>query len=47
MATFCPHLCPVHIGAILKEYEMITLIYDGKPCRLALLCFGVPEDIIF
>ncbi len=32
--------------AVMKEYEIITLKYDGKPCRLYLLYFGASEDII-
>ncbi len=30
----------------LKEYEIIMLIYKIKTCRLDLLCFCAPEDII-
>ncbi len=45
MVTSCK-LCPVHVGVILKDYEIIMLIYNGKPCRFDLLCFDVPEDII-
>ncbi len=37
--TYC-HFCK------LKEYELITLIYNRKPCRLDLLTFWPPEDII-
>ncbi len=29
----------------LKEYEIITLIYNRKSCRLDLLYFCAPEDI--
>ncbi len=32
--------------AVAKEYEIITLKYDGKTCRLYLLYFGASEDII-
>ncbi len=31
--------------AVLKEYEIITLKYKGKACKLYLLCFGAPKDI--
>ncbi len=31
---------------ILKEYEIITLIYNRKSCRLDLLSYCAPEDII-
>ncbi len=41
MAT--TEICPVHVSAILKEYEILTLIYNGKPFRLD-LCFGVCKD---
>ncbi len=37
---------PVNVGAIMNEYEIITLIYNGKSFRLDLLCFGVYKDII-
>ncbi len=30
----------------LKEYEIITLIYNNKTCRLESLRFSVSEDII-
>ncbi len=32
--------------AVQKEYEIITLKYNGKACRLYLLGFGAPMDII-
>ncbi len=32
--------------AVMKEYEIITLKYNGKACKLYLLCFCAPEDII-
>ncbi len=35
----------IHVGTILKEYEIITLIYNGKPFRLDLLCCGESKDI--
>ncbi len=31
--------------AVMKEYEIIMLIYNTKTCRLD-LCFSAPEDII-
>ncbi len=33
-------------GSVVKEYEIITLEYNGKACRLYLLFFCAPEDII-
>ncbi len=33
--------------AVMKEYEIIPLKYIRKACRLCLLCFGPPDDIIF
>ncbi len=39
-ASTGPHFCK------LKEYEIIMLIYNRKPCRLDLLSFCAPEDII-
>ncbi len=39
-------LCPVHIDAILREYEIIMLNYNGRPCRLDLFNFGVCKEII-
>ncbi len=33
--------------AVMNEYEIITTLkYNGKACRLYLLCFCAPEDII-
>ncbi len=32
--------------AVMKEYEIITLKYNGKECRLDLLFFCASEDII-
>ncbi len=32
--------------ALVKEYEIITLKYIGKACRLYLLLFCAPENII-
>ncbi len=32
--------------AVVKEYEIITLKYDGKACRLYLLYFGASMNII-
>ncbi len=32
--------------AVVKEYEIIMLKYNGKACRLDLLYFCAPEDII-
>ncbi len=32
--------------AVVKKYEILMLKYIGKACRLYLLCFGVPADII-
>ncbi len=32
--------------AVMKEYEIITLKYDGKACRLYLFYCGPSEDII-
>ncbi len=32
--------------AVMKECKIITLKYTGKACRLYLLCFSAPEDII-
>ncbi len=32
--------------AVMKEYEIITLKYDGKACRLYLLYLGAFKDII-
>ncbi len=37
---------PLDDITVMKEYEIITLKYDGKACRLYLLYFGVSEDII-
>ncbi len=34
-------------SSIVKEYEIITLKYNGKACRLYLLFFCAPVDIIF
>ncbi len=36
------------VMAIIKKYEiiMIMLKYNGNACRLYLLCFGAPDDII-
>ncbi len=31
---------------VVKEYEIITLKYDGKACRLYLLYFDASKDII-
>ncbi len=31
---------------VMKEYEIITLMYNRKSCRLDLLSFLTPEDII-
>ncbi len=45
MVPSCTQLCPVHVCAILKEYEIITVIYIGKPGGLDLLCFGLTEGI--
>ncbi len=33
-------------SSVVKEYEIITLKYSGKVCRLYLLFFCTPEDII-
>ncbi len=33
-------------ASTLKEYEIITLIYNRKSCRLDVLLFCAPEDII-
>ncbi len=32
--------------AVMKEYEIITLKYKIKTCRLDLLCFCAPANII-
>ncbi len=32
-------------SAVMKEYEIITLKYDGNACKLYLLYFGASEDI--
>ncbi len=42
MVTSCTQLFPVHE----MKYEIIMLIYNGKPYKLDLLCIGVPEEII-
>ncbi len=34
MAISHTQLCPIHVGAILKEYKIFMLIYHAKPCRL-------------
>ncbi len=34
-------------SSVVKEYEIITLKYNGQVCRLYLLFFCAPEDIIF
>ncbi len=31
---------------IMKEYEIIMLKYNGNACRLYLLCFGEPDNIV-
>ncbi len=36
----------IAIASTLKEYEIITLIYNRKTCRLESLWFSVSEDII-
>ncbi len=36
---------PEDIAAV-NEFEIITLTYDGKACRLYLLYFGASKDII-
>ncbi len=33
-------------SSVMKEYEMISLKYNGRACRLYLLFFCAPEDII-
>ncbi len=33
-------------SSVVKEYEIITLKYNGKACRLYLLFFCALEDII-
>ncbi len=33
-------------SSVVKEYEIITLKYNGKTCRLYLLYSSAPEDII-
>ncbi len=33
-------------ASTMKEYEIITLIYNRKTCRLESLRFSVSEDII-
>ncbi len=33
-------------ASVVKEYEIITLKYNGKACRLYLLFFCAPENII-
>ncbi len=38
--------CPVNVSTIMKKYEIIKLIYNGKPYRLDLLGLGVRKDII-
>ncbi len=32
--------------AVVNKYEIIMLKYIVKACRLCLLCFGGPDDII-
>ncbi len=36
----------VFANSILKEYEIITLIYNRKTCMLDSLHFSVSEDVI-
>ncbi len=31
---------------VVKEYEIMTMKYNGKTCRLYLLYSSAPEDII-
>ncbi len=33
-------------SSVVKEYEIITLKYNGRACRLYLLFFCAPADII-
>ncbi len=33
-------------ASVVKEYEIIMFKYNGKACRLYLLFFCAPEDII-
>ncbi len=33
-------------SSVVKEYEIITLKYNGKTCRLYLLYSRAPENII-
>ncbi len=40
------YLQSVHATAILKEYEIVMLIYNEKQSMLHLLCFGASMDII-
>ncbi len=42
-----PELFCFIANSTLKEYEIITLIYNGKTCKLDSLHFIVSEDIIF
>ncbi len=41
-----PSTCWLSFLQTLKGYELITLIYNRKSCRLDLLSFRAPEDII-
>ncbi len=41
-----PSFVLVIVDTTLKEYEIITLIYNRKTCRLDLLFFYAPKDII-
>ncbi len=40
------HFFMIANSSTLKEYEIITLIYNIKTCRLESLRFSVSEDII-
>ncbi len=46
MMNKCTMACWLSFLQTLKEYEIITLIYNRKSCRLDLLSFWSPEDII-